>query len=188
MTWKEKLLSNLLLRNMASDLISYPVSAAKNTFIPYFQYKVGVYQRDYYLYFTSPPNSVRYSNDIFNKRDRDKRDKDYGKEKDKDYDKDRDRDYDRDRDKGRDGNGRVYSFNELDIPRGHLPPPGECKVWIPGKPAGQQGPPQSCSSASRNAPSDAWVITHEGSRYRVNIFNRTRRSVVDEVRYYEISE
>lgn len=39
---------------MMSDVIGYPVSAAKNTFIPYFQYKIGVYQRDYYLYFATP--------------------------------------------------------------------------------------------------------------------------------------
>lgn len=67
MTWKEKLCSNLLLRNMASDVIGYPVSAAKKNFIPYFQYKIGVYQRDYYLHFTAAPTSIRYTNDIFNK-------------------------------------------------------------------------------------------------------------------------
>lgn len=67
MTWKEKLRSNLLLRNLASDVIGYPASAAKKTFMPYFQYKIGVYQRDYYLYFTAKPTSVRYTNDIFNK-------------------------------------------------------------------------------------------------------------------------
>ncbi len=67
MTWKEKLRSNLLLRNLASDVIGYPVSAAQKTFVAYFQYKTGVYQRDYYLYFTAPPTSIRYTNDIFNK-------------------------------------------------------------------------------------------------------------------------
>ena len=67
MTWKEKLRSNLLLRNMISDVIGYSPSTAKKTFIPYFQYKISVYQRDYYLYFTTPPASVRYTNDIFNK-------------------------------------------------------------------------------------------------------------------------
>jgi hypothetical protein len=67
MTWKERLCSNLLLRNLASDVIGYPVSAEQKTFIPYFQYKTGVYQRDYYLYFTAQPNSVQYTNNIFNK-------------------------------------------------------------------------------------------------------------------------
>ena len=67
MSWKEKLQSNLLLGNMLSALIGFPASAAKNNFIPYFQYKIGVYEQDHYLYFTSPPNNVRYTNDIFNK-------------------------------------------------------------------------------------------------------------------------
>ena len=56
-----------MLRNLASDVIGYPVSAAKKNFIPYFQYKIGVYQRDYYLHFTAAPTSIRYTNDIFNK-------------------------------------------------------------------------------------------------------------------------
>ncbi len=67
MTWKEKLRSNLLLRNMVSDVIGFPASAPEKTFIPYFLYKIGAYQRDYYLYFTTLPTSVRYTNDIFNK-------------------------------------------------------------------------------------------------------------------------
>jgi len=89
----------------------------------------------------------------------------------------------RDDDK-REGNGRTYPFSSLGIPKGHLPPPGECKIWIPGKEPGQQGPPQSCASALRNAPLGAWVITHEGSRYKVNIFSRGKRNVIEEVRYY----
>jgi hypothetical protein len=30
------------------------------------------------------------------------------------------------------------------IPRGHLPPPGECRTWYPGLPAGHQPPPYRC--------------------------------------------
>ncbi len=30
------------------------------------------------------------------------------------------------------------------IPRGHLPPPGECRTWDPRRPAGQQPPPYRC--------------------------------------------
>ena len=83
------------------------------------------------------------------------------------------------------GNDRSYSFRELGIPKGHLPPPGECKIWFPGKPPGHQPPPQACASALREAPLGAWVVTHEGSRYRVSIFNSNKRNVVDEVRYYD---
>jgi hypothetical protein len=30
------------------------------------------------------------------------------------------------------------------IPPGHLPPPGECRVWRPGVPPGHQPPPFRC--------------------------------------------
>jgi hypothetical protein len=30
------------------------------------------------------------------------------------------------------------------IPDGHLPPPGECRVWYPDRPAGHQPPPFKC--------------------------------------------
>src|SRR3954471_15293651 len=67
MTWKDGIASNLLLRNLISQLISVPASGGRKTFISYFQYKIGVYQPDYFLYFTAPPNVVRYTNDIYNK-------------------------------------------------------------------------------------------------------------------------
>ena len=30
------------------------------------------------------------------------------------------------------------------IPGGHLPPPGACRDWYPGRPAGHQPPPYRC--------------------------------------------
>ena len=30
------------------------------------------------------------------------------------------------------------------VPKGHYPPPGECRVWYPNRPPGQQPPPTSC--------------------------------------------
>jgi hypothetical protein len=29
-------------------------------------------------------------------------------------------------------------------PRGHAPPPGECRLWYPGRPPGHQPPPFRC--------------------------------------------
>lgn len=37
------------------------------------------------------------------------------------------------------------------IPSGHLPPPGECRAWLPGVPPGQQPPPTDCRTARREA-------------------------------------
>ena len=46
------------------------------------------------------------------------------------------------------------------IPPGHLPKAGECRVWIPGTPPGQQPGPKSrsCTSIASAAPAGSWVI------------------------------
>ena len=40
------------------------------------------------------------------------------------------------------------------IPPGHLPPPGECRVWYDDRPAGHQPPPTDCHEAERVAARD----------------------------------
>lgn len=37
-----------------------------------------------------------------------------------------------------------HGYARLDIPKGHYPPPGECRIWFPDRPAGHQPPPGSC--------------------------------------------
>jgi hypothetical protein len=37
------------------------------------------------------------------------------------------------------------------VPPGHLPPPGQCRVWIDGRPPGQQPPPTDCATARAQA-------------------------------------
>lgn len=32
----------------------------------------------------------------------------------------------------------------VDIPPGHYPPPGECRLWLPDRPPGHQPPPMRC--------------------------------------------
>ena len=53
----------------------------------------------------------------------------------------------RDRDKGSD-----------DVPAGHRPPPGMCRVWVDGVPPGQQPAPTDCRTAIRNRPPNGRVI------------------------------
>jgi hypothetical protein len=48
------------------------------------------------------------------------------------------------------GRGRD-DYRTQGIPPGHLPPPGECRVWYDGRPPGQQPPPTSCRDAERIA-------------------------------------
>jgi hypothetical protein len=73
-----------------------------------------------------------------------------------------DREYYERRDDRRYREGRSYfhqhGYTHLDIPPGHLPPPGECRVWYPGKPPGHQPPPGPCGRLRHRVPAGAWLI------------------------------
>lgn len=46
----------------------------------------------------------------------------------------------------------------LRVPRGHLPPPGACRVWLPGVPPGHQPAPGACRRLERRVPAGAWLL------------------------------
>ena len=45
-----------------------------------------------------------------------------------------------------------------DVPAGHRPPPGLCRVWIDGVPPGRQPRATDCRTAERQRPRNARVI------------------------------
>jgi hypothetical protein len=58
-----------------------------------------------------------------------------------------------------DARGWPWSPNsEAEAPPGQLPPPGECRVWFPGRPPGQQPPPSPCRELRRRVPDDAVLV------------------------------
>ncbi|WAK02282.1 hypothetical protein [Methylobacter sp. YRD-M1] len=62
-----------------------------------------------------------------------------------------------------------HGYTHLDIPPGHYPPPGECRIWYPDRPAGHQPPPGDCG----HVPPGAWVIRHPRGlpgRVHVNVY------------------
>jgi hypothetical protein len=67
------------------------------------------------------------------------------------------------------------------VPNGHLPPPGECRVWLPDRPPGQQPPPTSCRQAEREAYRHGGRVIYGGSEgrddryYDDDDFRRDRR-------------
>lgn len=66
--FKEILFSNVFIRNILTDFGSRSKPYKDHTHItPYFQYKIGAYESDYYLYFPKEPFARRYYNEIFNK-------------------------------------------------------------------------------------------------------------------------
>jgi hypothetical protein len=65
---------------------------------------------------------------------------------------------------------RVSHAVPFAIPRGHLPPPGGCRVWLPGTPPGRQPKPRSCAGIERYAPPGSWIVYRpSGDRNVVHI-------------------
>ena len=59
------------------------------------------------------------------------------------------------------------------IPPGHLPPPGECRVWYDGRPPGHQPPPTDCRQAERIASRDRDArVVYGGSADRDEQYDR----------------
>jgi|SRR5688572_3116943 len=50
---------------------------------------------------------------------------------------------------------------ELHVPPGHYPPPGQCRIWMPGTPPGHQPKPARCSSLIGRVPAGAFVLYNE---------------------------
>ena len=46
----------------------------------------------------------------------------------------------------------------FEIPPGHRPPPGQCRIWFPDQPPGHQPPPGNCQELEYRVPSDAVLI------------------------------
>jgi hypothetical protein len=94
---------------------------------------------------------------------------------------DRGRDWDDDDDDDRRGGWRERS--SYGVPRGHLPPPGLCRVWFDGRPPGQQPAPVSCERADRIAArrGDARVIDSRGRDFNAYAnYSRRYRGEADD--------
>lgn len=46
----------------------------------------------------------------------------------------------------------------ISIPRGHWPPPGQCRIWFPDRPPGAQPPSGSCKKLRKRVPSGAFLM------------------------------
>lgn len=79
----------------------------------------------------------------------------------------------------------------LGIAPGHLPKPGQCRVWIPGTPPGQQPRPKSrdCEGIARVAPAGSWILyrpTRDKKLVHVRVVDRRRAGVVVVIRIFEL--
>ena len=50
------------------------------------------------------------------------------------------------------------AYEEVEIPRGYLPPPGKCRIWFPDRPPGHQPAPGKCKKLRYRVPSGAYLV------------------------------
>jgi len=76
----------------------------------------------------------------------------------------------------------------LGVPPGHLPPPGQCRVWMPGAPPGHQAAPVPCNRLHGDIPPGAWVLYRPSKDRHVvelTVYHDTSPSVVVSVDWYD---
>ena len=79
----------------------------------------------------------------------------------------------------------------LDVPPGHLPELGQCRVWIPGVPPGRQAKPKSrsCDGITGVAPAGSWILYRpagDAKVVHVRVVDERRGGVVIRVRIFDI--
>ena len=52
----------------------------------------------------------------------------------------------------------VYQAKPVKIPPGHLPPPGQCRIWYPDRPPGHQPPSGPCHALQYQVPPGAVLV------------------------------
>ena len=50
------------------------------------------------------------------------------------------------------------AYDEVEIPRGHWPPPGKCRIWFPDRPPGHQPAPGNCKKLRYRVPFGAYLV------------------------------
>jgi hypothetical protein len=72
------------------------------------------------------------------------------------------------------------------IPNGHLPPPGECRIWYPERPPGQQPPPFKCGARARVEPG-GWLMSPgpRAEEVEVAVYDPRRPGIVIDVAIFD---
>jgi hypothetical protein len=85
--------------------------------------------------------------------------------------------------------GRRSTAASLGIPPGHLPPVGQCRVWMPGQPPGHQARARSCDNVERAAPAGSWILyrpTEDRKIVQVRVVDGRRAGVIVHRRTYDV--
>jgi hypothetical protein len=93
-------------------------------------------------------------------------------------------------DRGPRGHAAQRRGPPLGIPPGQLPPPGQCRVWFPGRPPGRQPRPSGCREAMAQASAGSWVLYRptRGTEVHSRVIDSRRAGVVVNVQVYEAAD
>ena len=84
-------------------------------------------------------------------------------------------------DNDRDSYFHKNGYTHLNIPRGHYPPPGQCRIWYPDRPAGHQPPSGNCRQLRNQVAPGAWIIRHPDSdpgHIHVDVYDHQRHGQI----------
>jgi len=95
----------------------------------------------------------------------------------------------RDQERGVNSYFRRQGYDQIIIPAGHYPAPGECRIWHPDRTPGEQPPPGSCERLRRTIPPGALLIRHpkdDPRHVHIIAFDEQRPGIVRAVGKVEI--
>ena len=76
----------------------------------------------------------------------------------------------------------------LHIPKGHLPRPGLCRIWFPGRPPGQQPPSGNCAELASRIPPGAWLLSRPSTgkkNVHVRVYDQARPGIIVVIRVFD---
>jgi hypothetical protein len=91
---------------------------------------------------------------------------------------------------GYDGYFPEQGYTTLDIPPGHLPPPGKCRLWYPDRPPGHQPPPENCGHLRAHAPVGAWLVHRPKERptyVDVSVYDAYQPGIVISIGLFDVN-
>ena len=87
------------------------------------------------------------------------------------------------------GGPPAHAHGLLKIPRGHLPKPGMCRIWVPGTPPGHQRKAGNCSTLASQVPAGAWLVYRHADnpdRVDITVYDEKRAGLIIEVRIFDM--
>ena len=82
-----------------------------------------------------------------------------------------------------------HAHGLLKIPKGHLPKPGMCRIWVPGTPPGHQRKAGGCATLAAQVPEGAWLVYRHADnpdRVDITVYDERQAGLIVEVRIFDV--